>query len=181
MMINYETIVIKYFKSLGYHIEKIAESDIASPDIFIYDSTSSYLVELKTKFPSDEEIKERNIALEYGKIHNVFEAITINNRLSGIIKKAIKQLESNYADSVYRLVWLHSTGHLAELRMQQFVSTLYGSESIITDIKPYDCYFFYNSEFFRFRDIFDGAIVSYNNYLSLLLNPLSPKIHRNYK
>jgi hypothetical protein len=172
---DYEPIVKRFFEKLGYQVEKIPETDEGSPDFWISDDTSSYVLELKTKFPSSEEIKKRKHQLYSGEIHNIHELVIGKNTLSGIIKKAKDQLKSFKEENVLRIVWLLATGHLAEPRMLQFEATLYGLAPIVSSERTGDCYFFYNSDFYRFREILDGAIVSTESEAKLLLNPLSPR------
>lgn len=174
---NYELNVKHFFESLGYQVEKISEGDEESPDFLIAGDTSTYVLELKTKFPSSEEIEERKRILYSGAIHNVHEVIIRKNRLSGIIKKAKDQLKNYQEENILRIVWLLATGHLAEPRMHQFESTLYGLTTVVSlsSQRTFDCYFFYDSDFYRFREILDGAIISTESEAKLLLNPLSPR------
>lgn len=172
---NYEQQVKNFFESLGYKVEKIKEDNQESPDFIIYDDESTYVLELKTKFPANVEIEKRKRILDSGKIFNISESVEGKNRLSGIIKKAERQLKKFSDTNLLRIVWLLSTGHLAEPRLLQFQATLYGLATVVSSKGSGDCYFFYNSEFFRFREFIDGAIVSTEKELLLLINPLSPR------
>jgi hypothetical protein len=113
--------------------------------------------------------------LDSGEIHNIHELVINKNRLSGIIRKAGDQLRRYDDEELLRLVWLLATGHLAEPRMLQFEATLYGSSPIVSSQGASDAYFFYNSDFFRYRETIDGAIISTETEAKLLLNPLSPR------
>jgi hypothetical protein len=75
-------------------------------------------------------------------------------------------------------VWLLSTGHLAEPRLDQFEATLYGSTYLHTTERYGNCYFFYDSDFFKYCDVLDAAIISTASKGRLLLNPLSPRYVR---
>jgi hypothetical protein len=78
-------------------------------------------------------------------------------------------------------VWLEATDFLKEARMDQFEATLYGSTCLVDWFKRDRagiCYFFYNGEFSRHRDVLDAAIVSAVPRFKLLLNPLSPNYER---
>jgi hypothetical protein len=175
---NYEPVVKRFFENLGYHVEKITESEEESPDFFISDDSSSYVLELKTKFPSKEELEERRQMLDSGEIHNIQETIINKNRLSGVIRKAGDQLSRFDNENIFRIVWLLATGHLAEPRMLQFEATLYGTTAVVSSNGAGDSYFFYNSDFYRYREAIDGAIVSTEKQAKLLLNPLSPRYVR---
>jgi hypothetical protein len=177
-MKNYESEVKCYFEKLGYHVEKITEGELQSPDFLIWDDESTYVLEVKTKFPSSEQVTERERVLELGRIYNICESIKNNNTLSGIVKKANKQLEQYNDEDLLRIVLLLATGHNAELRMLQFKATLYGLAPIVSCQGASDCYFFYNSDFYRHSETIDGAIVSTESEAKLLLNPLSPRFAR---
>lgn len=172
-----EELVQLFFERLGYRVERIPEADVQSPDFLILDANSSYLLELKTKIPSCEQALERRKTLEEGEFYQLNEPLIRMNRLSGIIRKAQAQLrERKHHENVLGLIWLGAIGHLAEPRMHQFEATLYGSATIVdwaTRGRSGVCYFFYNSDFFRYRDVLDAAIVSANSQARLLLNPLS--------
>ena len=88
---DYESLIQQFFESLGYHVEKIPEGDDKSPDFLIEDGVSFYLLELKTKFPSEEQVEQRRKALDAGEAHLVIEPISRLNTLSGVIKKAKEQ------------------------------------------------------------------------------------------
>jgi hypothetical protein len=174
---DHELNVKRFFESLGYQVEKITEIDDESPDFLISDDTWSYVSELKTKFLSSNEVEERKRVLNSGAIHNVHELIIGKNRLSGIIKKAKDQLKNYREEHIIRIIWLLATGHLAEPQMHQFEATLYGLATVVSasSRQTYDCYFFYNSDFYRFREILDGAIISTEMQAKFLLNPLSSR------
>ena len=172
---DYEPVVKRFFGGLGYQVDKIPEDEAESPDFFITDGSSSYVLELKTKFPSLKEVEKRRRILDSGEIHSIHELVIGKNTLSGIIKKAGGQLSRYYDEDVIRVVWLLATGHLAEPRMLQFEATLYGSAPIVSSQGASDSYFFYNSDFYRYREMIDGAIVSTESDAKLLLNPLSPR------
>lgn len=106
-----------------------------------------------------------------------------NNRISGIVRKAKDQLSSTGAeiDHDLRIMWFTGMGYHAEARHFQLISTLYGSTRVFeldkAEMRP--CYFFRNSDFFRYREQIDGAVASYlvGDVLTmkLCLNPHSPR------
>lgn len=178
-MIDYETKVKDWFLRHGYEINKIPETNEESPDFFITDNTSAYLLELKTKFPSEEEVAERETVLSSGEIYNIDEIITRKKSLSKIIWKAKNQLKNHEAEEdILKLVWLLAAGHLAEPRLNQFEATLYGSIHLFSIERYGKCYFFHNSDFFKYREVLDGAIISTESKGQLLLNPLSPRYNK---
>ena len=176
---DFEPSVKYFFETLGYEVKKIDECDEESPDFVVSDENSTYLVELKTKFAADERVEERDKTLLEGKIHGIHESIIRKNRVSGIIKKAQSQLNAHVlSDDSFRIVWLLSSGHLSEPSMHQFEATLYGTTTVCDfsdEGKCMDCFFFYNSDFHRYKDELDAAIVSTETSAKLLLNPFSPR------
>jgi len=177
-----EKVIEEILKAYGYQVEKIPTSEVKTPDFLVFDSTSAYLLEVKTKLPSREQIRERKEILHAGEFYQLNEPIIPNKRLTEIIKKAERQLrEYKSQTEVLRLVWLAATDYLEEARMDQFEATLYGSTCVVdwsTRGRAGTCYFFYNSDFFRFRDVLDAAIVSAGSKYRLLLNPLSKSYER---
>jgi hypothetical protein len=158
----------------GFAIEKISEDDEERPDFLVQDEQNAYLVELKTKSESEEYLQERRDALATGRVYGEHIPVTPRNRLSGIIRKAKSQLRNHLGEEdIFRIPWLLCTGHTAEARMDQFESTLYGSASIINLDRSgmRTCYFFHNSDFYRYKDTLAGAIVSTPSTARLLLNP----------
>jgi hypothetical protein len=174
---NYETSVMHYFEHLGYIADKIPEGKKESPDFLIHDDSINIVVELKTKLPSDDEISQRKLTIESGNIHNIQEQIVRKNMLSRITKHAAAQLKNYPLINQFNLEFLLSTGHLAEPRFQQFEASLYGCTTIVDSTKRFaqHCYFFYESDFYRDRDILDAAIVSTETEHLLLINPHSPR------
>lgn len=139
------------------------------------------LVEEKTKLESTESQAARAAALSRGEVHGSVLPLVHNNRLSGIARKAAKQLSSTGNDIPHnnRIVWFTGTGFDAEAKHLQFMATLYGSTKIFELDKPQlkECYFFRNADFFRFRDQLDGAVAAYLRgnevTIKLCLNPYS--------
>lgn len=175
---NHESVIFQFFQAHGFSAEKIEEYDQEKPDFFVYDNDHTYIVELKTKSESDEKAEERKAVLLSGKIYGETEPIDSINRLSGIIRKAQSQLINHMPEEkVFRLAWFLCSGHGSEAKTDQFQATLYGSTSIVdldvSGMRP--CYFFRNSDFYRFRASLDGAIVSTESNAKFLLNPLSLK------
>lgn len=175
---NYEPAIIHFFRTHGFEIHKISESDEERPDFLVQDEQYAYLIELKTKFESEEKKQQRKEALLKGEIYGDSIPVASNNRLSGIIRKAQSQLKGHLPDKkIIRVPWLLCSGHSAEARMDQFEATLFGSRSIVNmdEGGMRTCYFFTNSDFYRYRDSLDGAIVSTESIARLLLNPYSKR------
>jgi hypothetical protein len=130
----------------------------------------SVIVEEKTKLEREASRVNREATLARGEVHGSTLPLVYNNRLSGIVRKAAKQLDSTGADVLYnnRIVWFTGTGFDAEAKHFQFMATLYGSTKIfevggggVSESQLRECYFFRNADFYRFRAQLDGSVVAY--------------------
>ena len=171
-------------KHLGFGVEPIQEGNEEVADWVASIAGEVVLVEEKTKFEDPAEIARRSDAYAAGQPYDSHTPFKPDNRLSGISRKAAAQLASSAGDipHQYRFVWCTATGHTHEAKFHQYIATLYGSTNIVerSKIVPLRrCYFYRNSDFFRFRDRIDGAVVAQsdgaNVDLKLCLNPLSPR------
>lgn len=177
------TIAEQIFESWGARYTSVATTTKEEADWIVEVDGCKYLIEEKTKFPNSEELKKRAESLEKKFHYSSVRSVSRSNRLSGILRKAKNQLLSSSSADKYqfRLVWFTSLGFDAEAKNMQFISTLYGTSRVfeVDGREMLTCYFFYNSDFYRFKDDLDGAIASYayGNTLTmyLCLNPYSPR------
>ncbi len=170
-------------KHLGFDVTPIATGDGESADWIVTIDGEVALVEEKTKFEDEAEVGRRAAAYAAGKPFDSHAPFKTDNRLSGISRKAAGQLAASAAGipHQYRLVWLTATGHMHEAKFHQYIATLYGSTNLVerSRIVPLRrCYFYRNSDFFRFREQVDGAVVAGSDgehvNFKLCLNSLSP-------
>lgn len=137
------------------------------------------LIEEKRKFDNSVARQAREAALRAGQVHGTSLPLTHNNRISGIVRKAAGQLSSTGKNIGHdaRILWFTGMGFDGEAKHHQFIATLYGSTRVFELDRPKmkECYFFRNSDFFRYRDHLDGAIAAYLNNdvltMKLCLNP----------
>jgi len=141
------------------------------------------LIEEKTKLENPDSAATRAEALRSGQVHGSTTPLRPNNRLSGVIGKAAKQLRSTGADVQHdaRVIWFTSVGFDRETKDYQAYNTLYGAtKTFDLDLSAslQDCFFFYNSEFFRHHDV-DGAYLVVADQgtavVRLCLNPFSAR------
>jgi hypothetical protein len=169
----------------GITVEDIPTSDIKhkkEADFLVSFGRTRVLIEEKTKEDGPEYLNKRAKELEQCDIHEVMVPLVRNETLSGIIRKASKQLHSS-SDKPhdFRLIWFTATGEHAQAKYEQFMATLYGRTNILEmNAEGYRrCYYFRNSDFFRRAAIVDGAVVAYTDGKSisvkLCLNSLSPR------
>ena len=164
---------------MGLDAKKLKRSEKEQcPDFIVKDGFVSYLIELKSKFPEFEKLKDRNERLNRGEIVEEETKLNYENKLSGKIKKAVSQLNSYTEEKVdYKLVWLHAQGYLPDLQYQQFEITLYGKVDIanLMTQKVMPCYYYMESEFFYRRNEIDGAIISTSKGGKFCLNTFSKR------
>jgi hypothetical protein len=141
------------------------------------------LVEEKEKYESPDSQQEREAALRSGGVHGNTAPLTQSNRLSGIVRKASKQLSSTASRIQHdaRIIWLTGVGFDGEAKHYQFMATLYGSTKIFELDKKglRECYYFRNSDFYRYREKLDGAVAAIATgdkvTMKLCLNTYSPR------
>lgn len=102
---NMELIAAQQMRGMGFDVQKLPTSEMKSPDFLVDSSKDRYLIELKTKFPS-EKIQKNHDEQLYKDGHSTFTTILEReNRISGVIHGAARQLESyNEQIAQFRLV-----------------------------------------------------------------------------
>lgn len=164
----------------GLAAEKIPESHEKAPDYLIKDGDRRYLIELKTKYDSPEFLEQRERELEDSGIYEHQSVLKRSNAMSGIVGDAYKQLidskKRHHADECY--LFLLASEPYANDKYEQFYNTLYGQKFIIplgnnNVPPPRYCFYYSFSDFYRYRDIIDGAIVSNGSSLKFCLNSFS--------
>lgn len=178
------SIAKQVLQSWSIKVFDIPTSGKEESDFIVEFGTCRVLIEEKTKIDDPLYLSHRTAKLSKGEVHGLITPLVRDNCLSGIVRKAANQLlSSSEKDHDFRLVWFTGTGVDAEAKFHQFIATLYGTTNIFemnsAHYRP--CYFFRNSDFHRYANIIDGAIVAYASGTSvevkLCLNPLSLRYH----
>jgi hypothetical protein len=179
-----EQAIGEQLKQWGFSIEKIPESTVSGekrPDYKVWLENETYLVEVKSREDDLDESEKRNDVLSKGEIYSEHIPLVRKNTISGIVRDAYEQLK-DYGDPEWlNLVWLCAVGNAQEAKFDQFKAALYGTTQVFDlDGDGYHrvCYFFRNSEFFRYRNVLDAAFVSTLNEVTLCLNPHSPRFEQ---
>ena len=173
------SIATQVLETWGAKVVTLPTSSKEESDLIAEMDGIRLLVEEKTKFDDPAAVLARNATLASGSVHGSTLALRNNNRISGIVRKATKQLSSTGAEVPHdlRVVWFTAVGFDAQAKHFQFMSTLYGSTRIFEIERPgmRQCYFFRNSDFYRYRDHLDGAVAAYVDgdivTVKLCLNP----------
>jgi len=165
----------------GLSIYKIPESKVKGeqrPDFEVKCESFTYLVEVKSREDDKNELEEKNEVLSQGKIYGQNKALIRKNTVSGIIRDGCDQLKNYGKDSWYRIVWLCAIGDAQKAKYEQFKAAIYGKTQMFDldgDAYHRPCYFYRDSDFFRYRNTLDAAIVSTLDEVELCLNPFSVK------
>jgi hypothetical protein len=171
------------FSAWGASAQEIPTSSVEESDWLVELNGFQLLVEEKAKFENPESRQKRENTLRAGRVYGQTTALVHSNRLSGIVGKAKKQLSSTAAKSVpdARIIWFTGLGFDAEAKHYQFMATVYGSTKVfeLDRRNLRDCYYFRNSDFFRYREDLDGAVAAFADdesvTMKLCLNSYSPR------
>ena len=179
-----ENLVQKKLTDMGFLVNKIQESvESRMPDFLAKKDGEQYLIEVKSKFDSEEERTRQKQNYNLNKNHFTSKTFKRNNRISGIISDACDQLQKHPESNDYlRLVWLQASGICDAMQTEEFFYSIYGIVSlnsfswdgeIPTEFK--DCFFFSHSDFYNQREHLDGLIIGKSDVSLLCLNPYSEK------
>lgn len=180
-----EQYAIEVLESLNCQVVKIEESDIEGekrPDFLVTISDEQHIIELKSKDMA-REIYENifNSIYEDGVCTRSVD-LERENKYSKVISNAKSQLESyNLENFSYKILWLHSIGSDSHNHMEQFKRALFGIKTLVDfdfEDGARDCYFFSQSDFYRYKHILDAAFITRDGYLQLCLNPHSENYHQ---
>lgn len=176
-----EAFVTLILEHLGATVTPIPRKEGKTPDFLVTISGVHYLIELKTKGEDSQREEARNQVLVGGGIAEDHDTVGRKNVISGVIAEAVRQLRAFDAEQVdFRLVWFLGWGRLRSLYYEQFESALYGTVPV-ADFGPgadqyhRPCYYFELNDFFRHRDILDGAIIWCDDSGRFLLNDLGQR------
>ncbi len=119
------------FSALGFSVDEIPLRRGRSADLRIADESNVYHVEVKEKFESAEDAKVRTDALITGEIFAEESPLWHDNRISGILRDAGKQLDQTpKTPGTFQLIWFHAHGIDADLKGRQAFATFYGDVPI---------------------------------------------------
>lgn len=182
-----EKIVQKKLTDMGFTVHKIQESiESRTPDFHAEKHGECYLVEVKSKFDSEEEIKRQKQSYTSNEIHVTSKRFKRSNRISGIISDACEQLQEYSKSRNYlRLVWLQASGLCDSIQSEEFLYSIYGAVMLNSfswdgEQEPEfkNCLFFSHSDFYNHREHLDGIIIGKSNSGLLCLNPCSPNYNK---
>jgi hypothetical protein len=178
---NIEEAIGSQMKEWGLSVRKIPESQGKGekrPDFEITNEDFTYLIEVKSRKDDKEEVVKKKEVLNQGEIYGDHKALIRKNTVSGIIRDACDQLKNYGRDDWCRIVWLCAIDDAQKAKYEQFKAALYGKTQMFDldgDGFHRPCYFYRDSDFFRYRNTLDAAIVSTHTEVELCFNPFSVK------
>jgi len=176
---KFSRVIEDFLTSRGILIERIPESTKRTPDYLIKLLKRNVLMELKIKSDDPDDIAQSEAILESGGIASRSKPLKYMNNASGVISSGAKQMiEYDPDQRCHHVLWLHASGFDSYAHEEQLRFTLYGTQRLFSSKRPelIHCFFFHDSEFWRYRKTLAAAIVS--NWsstgaliLKLCLNP----------
>ncbi len=154
--------------------------DCETPDFNVDGENNKYTIELKIKSDDPEEIKRDLEILSHGEILSKSTSTGPRNKLYGIVKKGVRQMEDHDPEKkTYHVLWIHSAGQDPNLLNMRFHATLFGTQRLFSEDKDYymTCYYFDESAFYTHRNSLESVILTYDDQLQLCVNTLSPRVN----
>lgn len=177
-----EEMVRKFLEEhFGLQVEKIPECEQKTPDFFVHNGEEKYLIEVKEKESNPEISQGREKALSNGELYEIAQSIEPKTTLANIVRSGKRQIDSFVEDeNTFRIIWVHCSGLAYSATKDQILSGIYGSETVVDwgneGAFSGTCYYFNESQFFRYRDDIDAVIVSCrNSEVQMCLNNHSPR------
>jgi hypothetical protein len=139
----------------------------------IADRDSTYHLEVKEKFESPADAQVRQDYLLGGEVYSEVDKLSHDNRISGILRDAQKQLDQTPKDGdTFQLIWFHADGIDADLKFRQAFSTFYGDVPVIAGNETTHCFYFDYSAAFAMPSV-EALILSDRKQLQFCLNEFS--------
>ncbi len=172
-----ENFVKECLSTQGFLVKKIQETDEQTPDFFVQDKSNSYLIEVKNKIDDLEKKQEWESDLNRGLVVSESIELKRRNRISGIIKSAVNQLDSINTSVDFKVIWFQLSGRNPEADLEIIKATIYGLAQIadLDTFKTKPCFYFGLNDFYNFMSSLDAVVVSTDLKGILFLNDLSPK------
>lgn len=173
-----KSFVLTLLRNGGFQVDPIAESpNYKRPDLRVVLPESHVIVEVKSK---EDDQQLRNL-LESPK----GTSLSYNGSvIETVLRDGYRQIRDfpGREDSDFTLIWFitRKIGGVTILVGPAAMPILYGSESLEGQtvdgnfFGPTSCYFFYESFFFKRKDL-DGVVLHDNRSIELCLNPFSPR------
>ena len=164
----------RILSNLGFHVEEIPVGAGRTADLRITDDASIYHLEIKEKFEAEALANVRTDCLARGEVYEQADELAHDNRISGILYDAGKQLDKTPKDAgTFQLIWFHADGIDSDLKYRQAFATFYGQVQLIaleplhSEIKH--CFYFDYSAAFAMPTV-EALILTDSDTLRVCLN-----------
>jgi hypothetical protein len=176
---EFKPIAKTILEDLGLEVTDIPRKNLKTPDFDVKGKNSRYTIELKIKGDDPKEKKKESEVLGRGEIVAREVPVGRRNRLYGIVKEGIQQIEEyDPQHNTFHVIWLHSAGRDAYLHNMRFHASLFGTQDLFSIRKKglITCYYFHESIFYSYCNNIDGAILTYHDKGQLCVNTLSSRL-----
>jgi len=169
-------------KSLGLTTESIPVSDEKRADLYGWDGTHQYVVEVKQRFDDPKERQEATDKMATGEAYDSTEPHSFSNPLDRVMRYGLKQIDKTPKDDLsFNLLWLNAEGMDADLKMRRARNTFYG----LVPVGPkwphkgdvVNCFYFDYSTCRRLPNV-HGLVLDDGDGVQLCLNEFSPSLDR---
>jgi len=159
-------IITKYFNSKNCDVIEIPVSKIETPDLLVTIEELKVIIEIKSKLPSVKQ-SDKTISIE---------RIERKAKYLKAAQKSSKQMNSFSKDEVkYKILWLDCGNIDPELHFHNYRYTLFGIKLCqpLNSSKIKEGFYITHSDFYKYRDKIDGAIISCTNEIFFYVNNYS--------
>jgi hypothetical protein len=173
--------VAEALRTRGFVVTLLPESDSKSADLLASKGDEAFVIEVKAKTDDPAQIQEVDSKLQAGQVVTEEHEVLPRNTIARVVRHGVKQLQASAQGDPIRLLWFMGMGARGRLYSDQIEKTLLGPTLLIDLLETsfqMQCYFFYESSFFRWRDRLDGAVVADSRGVTLCVNPFAPRAQR---
>lgn len=163
-MTEFEHVAFDVFRDhFGFKVTKIQEGAEKEADFEVSDGNNLYLVEMKTRNRSMKDLLKSGECDEAGGVSVFTTQIRRQGNVTKIVSSAVEQMESSADDlGCLRIILYFVSGIGSHERWENFLTSIYGSKNVVDWAEggaAKQCYYFGNSDFYRYRNRLDGAVL----------------------
>ncbi len=126
---------------------------------------TTILVEVKDRESKPDQVFTASRDDDQGSVEFSFRSMGSDQNTRNKVRVAVDQLDqtAKIEQPKFKMIWFTGTHDNAEVDRQRFIAGLYGTEKlhVLGESNVVTCYYFHNSDFFRYRDRLDGAFATY--------------------
>lgn len=158
-----EEFVKAVLEDKGALVVPIPRTTDRTPDFDVEFCGARYIVEVKAREEDEGRVQARQDTLARGEVHGESQELKRKNAISRIIDDGVEQLATVADSNVHRILWVHCGPPNGEAHKHQFFNAFYGATRLYdiddTNYKV-DGLYFRDSDFFRYRAVLAGAVIT---------------------